>query len=193
MFSQHLACLDEAILHGNALRYVRLSANSGWTTPDLGKSLATDHISTTLQTTYRPRYRPHIDYIQITFRSRYDQISTTYRPRYRPLTDRVTERVKSVVRGLSLARTHPRTNFYDMAFSWICLNMYIIKGSKRRNNELTVRRDSTWRAVNTCGVTYAYPMRLSQSARVTQTVSQLQKGKTKEVSQQQLACMWTGE
>ena len=36
-------------------------------------------------------------------------------------------RVKSVVRGLSLARTHLRTNFCDMAFSCVCLGVYTIK------------------------------------------------------------------
>ena len=33
-------------------------------------------------------------------------------------------RVKSVVRGLSLARTHLRTNFNDMAFSWVPQYVY---------------------------------------------------------------------
>ena len=36
-------------------------------------------------------------------------------------------RVKSIVRGLSLARTHLRTKFCDMALSWVWLSIYIIK------------------------------------------------------------------
>ena len=36
-------------------------------------------------------------------------------------------RVKSVVRDLSMARTHLRTNFYTMDFSWVCLSMYTMK------------------------------------------------------------------